>query len=121
MKIPKMSIPKMRIPTPNFYLMKQGRILNRERKHLLGEIEKTKKFPEYERSDEGKIQTMEEYQENVELRKRLEAQLKEIAAATKKIDDNKYGICENCKGKIEEGRLEIVPTARLCVTCAGKK
>ena len=44
--------------------------------------------------------------------------LKEIDAAMKRIDDGDYGVCQDCDKPINPKRLEIDPTARLCIDCA---
>ncbi|MCB9674488.1 MAG: TraR/DksA family transcriptional regulator [Alphaproteobacteria bacterium] len=41
----------------------------------------------------------------------------DIQAALKRIQAGEYGICESCGGDIPEKRLEILPHARLCVSC----
>ena len=32
-----------------------------------------------------------------------------------------YGVCEECGGAIAEARLEAMPAARLCITCASQR
>jgi DnaK suppressor protein len=39
----------------------------------------------------------------------------------KLIDDDKYGICKECEGEIQPGRLEAVPTTDLCIICASAR
>jgi len=41
-----------------------------------------------------------------------------IAAALKRLDDGEFGWCAECGAEIPERRLEIDPTAHLCVDCA---
>lgn len=41
-----------------------------------------------------------------------------IQAALERIDNDTYGICENCGEDIARGRLEAVPEATRCVNCA---
>jgi len=43
--------------------------------------------------------------------------LYEIEEALKRLDQNTYGICDNCEKPILKARLEAVPFARLCVNC----
>jgi DnaK suppressor protein len=47
--------------------------------------------------------------------------LNDINAALAKFDSGTYGICESCGGPISEARLEAMPAARLCITCASKR
>jgi DnaK suppressor protein len=50
----------------------------------------------------------------------LEA-LEDVDRAIGKIDDDRYGVCESCGATIPAARLEAMPTARMCITCASKK
>ena len=49
---------------------------------------------------------------------RRKKMLRDISAALKRIDEGDYGICENCDEPINPKRLEVDPTARLCIDCA---
>ena len=44
--------------------------------------------------------------------------LREIEAALKRIDDGEYGLCQACEEPINPKRLDVDPTARLCIECA---
>lgn len=44
--------------------------------------------------------------------------LAEIDAATERVTRGSYGVCESCEGPIASGRLQALPTARTCITCA---
>lgn len=44
-----------------------------------------------------------------------------IDAALRKIDDNTYGICEECGDEISEERLKILPFAIYCRDCQEKR
>ena len=43
-----------------------------------------------------------------------------LEEALKRIEKGKYGICEECTGKIPVKRLEAFLAARLCVTCKSR-
>lgn len=43
--------------------------------------------------------------------------LREINEAIKKIENGKYGICENCGKNISKKRLKAIPYARYCIRC----
>jgi DnaK suppressor protein len=45
----------------------------------------------------------------------VEAELKDIDDALRRLDDGTYGICEECGKRIDEARLEAMPWARYCV------
>jgi len=47
--------------------------------------------------------------------------LKYLDRALLKMEDGTYGVCEDCKQAIQKKRLELVPTARLCVACKLKE
>ncbi len=47
--------------------------------------------------------------------------LQDIDLALGKLDQGGYGQCESCGGSIAEARLEAMPAARLCISCASKR
>jgi DnaK suppressor protein len=47
--------------------------------------------------------------------------LAEINDALAKLDTGNYGTCESCQQQISEARLEAMPEARLCITCASQR
>lgn len=49
------------------------------------------------------------------------AHLEEVDAALQRLADGSYGSCEMCRGQITPERLEVRPTARLCIDCATSK
>jgi DnaK suppressor protein len=51
------------------------------------------------------------------LRNREALLLKKIDAALEKIQAGTFGVCECCEENIELSRLEVRPTASLCLTC----
>lgn len=52
---------------------------------------------------------------------REEKYFQQIEQALQRIDLHEYGICRVCGGEIDEKRLEIVPTTRICVPCKLKE
>jgi DnaK suppressor protein len=46
--------------------------------------------------------------------------LDEIAAALERMNQGKFGLCEECQTGIPKARLQAVPYARYCVECARK-
>ncbi|RYB96183.1 TraR/DksA family transcriptional regulator [Nocardioides glacieisoli] len=44
--------------------------------------------------------------------------LAEVDAALARVSDGTYGVCERCGSATGEARLEALPAARLCITCA---
>jgi RNA polymerase-binding transcription factor DksA len=47
--------------------------------------------------------------------------LRDLDDALVKLDAGTYGQCENCGSAIGAARLEAMPAARLCITCASSK
>lgn len=50
------------------------------------------------------------------LREKEQRTLAAIDAALQRMDEGTYGLCEDCEDEIGAKRLEIYPTARLCIT-----
>lgn len=48
---------------------------------------------------------------------REKQKLKQIEDALDRIDENLYGLCEECGVKIPKARLKVVPFAKYCVEC----
>lgn len=40
-----------------------------------------------------------------------------VVLTLKKIEEGKFGTCEKCGHEIDKARLEIMPTAKLCMNC----
>ena len=49
------------------------------------------------------------------------AHLAEIDAAEARLDEGRYGTCEQCGGPIARARLEARPVARTCIGCAAAR
>jgi DnaK suppressor protein len=47
--------------------------------------------------------------------------LRKIDEALRKLNEDTYGMCEDCGEKIEEGRLKILPFAIYCIDCQERK
>ena len=47
----------------------------------------------------------------------MKQRLVEVNEALRKIEEGGYGVCEKCQGKINKERLEVLPTAKLCLGC----
>jgi len=62
--------------------------------------------------------TLVKMQEDLSIR--LLKQLRSIEAALKRIDDNKFGECEECGEDIAEKRLLAKPDVITCIVCAEK-
>jgi RNA polymerase-binding transcription factor DksA len=47
--------------------------------------------------------------------------LQDIEDALAKFEAGTYGTCERCGNEIQPARLEAMPAARLCITCASAR
>ena len=71
--------------------------------------------------DSGERATFRENDEVLEaLDEQAIEQITAIRAALKRIDDNSYGVCLQCEEDINPRRLEVLPAAPLCTSCASK-
>ena len=50
-----------------------------------------------------------------------QAEIAMIRAALDRIDQGSYGACVRCGDDIAEARLNLLPAAPLCATCAGAR
>jgi RNA polymerase-binding transcription factor DksA len=60
-----------------------------------------------------------EREKDFSLLEQLEAEIGDLDAALRKIDDGTYGFCEVCGKAIEPDRLEAMPGTRTCIEHAG--
>ena len=60
-----------------------------------------------------------EREKDFSLLEQLEAEIGDLDAALRKIDDGTYGTCEVCGKEIEPDRLEAMPGTRTCIEHAG--
>lgn len=59
-----------------------------------------------------------EWQRVEALRDASRLQRREVDAALERVEDGTYGICLVCGNPIAAGRLDVWPTATVCVACA---
>jgi DnaK suppressor protein len=52
---------------------------------------------------------------------RAEATLADVQHALERLEDGTYGSCEGCAAPLPFERLEVIPWARLCVACPGRR
>ncbi len=62
-----------------------------------------------------------EREKDFSLLEQLEAEIGDLDAALRKIDDGTYGTCEICDGEIDADRLEARPGTRTCIDHAGAR
>ena len=95
----------------------------------IGQVDKTgdwearpeEEINNQEVQDEGDLaERSSDYEERSIKLNALEIRLSDINKALRNIDNGNYGICINCKNKIEEDRLEVNPAAKTCKNCMDK-
>lgn len=100
-----------------------ARELRRKRVELLKNVDDTKEDLQImgeERESEWTESAVEERQRYllVNLDEHERESLREIDAALLRIGEGTYGFCQQCNMPVSFERLQIVPTARFCTTCA---
>ena len=101
------------------------------REKLLGlrdellEIERTGKeaaqIVELDQSRVGRLSRMDALQAqamSIESGRRRNIKIQRIDAALKRIEKGEFGLCLQCEEEINPKRLEVDPTAPLCIDCA---
>jgi DnaK suppressor protein len=69
----------------------------------------------------GRLSRMDAMQSQAmskETGQRRRNKLLQIEAALRRIEDGDYGHCQDCGENIAPARLEVDPSARLCIQCA---
>lgn len=69
------------------------------------------------RVGEGTTQAVERIAQ-VSAARTMAAKLRDVDRALDKLDEGSYGTCDRCGARIGDERLEAIPWAVLCVTCA---
>jgi len=121
----------MAVSFDNEFLEKQKKALEKELEKLEKELsmvaEKKKKgkdvdykpkFLDFGQKEDEGAQEVTTYEEFLALESNLSKMFKDTKKALRKLQKGDYGRCERCKKLIEKERLEIVPTASLCLSCA---
>ena len=62
-----------------------------------------------------------ELEKRLGLEKRLLESLNDVDHALQKYEAGTYGLCDSCGQPIEEGRLEAMPQASLCLKCKSSR
>jgi len=72
-------------------------------------------------SEEDNAQEQAAFERDFALKEQLEKELREIQRALEKIRTGTYGTCDSCSSNILQRRLEVMPIANFCVSCAQKR
>lgn len=76
---------------------------------------------ELDQTSVGRLSRMDALQDQamaLETNRRRNIELQHIDAALKRMEDGSYGYCLSCDEDISNKRLEIDPTAAVCIDCA---
>jgi len=99
--------------------------LEAERKHLIEELELLK--ASVRQAGGNPLDEVEAAMERFELEKKLTSEkrmrgnLAEVEHALAKFEKGTYGLCDNCGQPIGTARLEVLPQARLCLSCKAQE
>ena len=89
-----------------------GRVTRTE--DLLGQLDENQPATEVEEE----AQELNQARLTAQLEERGRAEIDAIDVAITRIERGEYGYCETCEEPIDVARLEVLPTARQCTTCA---
>ena len=89
-----------------------GRVTRTE--DLLGQMDESQPASEIEEE----AQELNQARLTAQLEERGRAEIDAIDVAITRIERGEYGYCETCEEPIDVARLEVLPTARQCTTCA---
>jgi DnaK suppressor protein len=101
------------------------RRLEAEREELRGQLDELTAVPRDpmaavsfgKRVGDGTTQAVERITQ-VSAAEGLDAKMRDVVRALEKLDDGTYGTCDRCGGPIGRERLEAIPRAVRCVSCA---
>ena len=92
------------------------------RSTIIGRVARTQDVPdEFEERPaeaEEEAQDLNQARLVAQLGDRGRAELDAIDVAIERMERGEYGTCETCEEPIDVARLEVLPTARFCTTCA---
>ena len=102
----------------------EGLVRQRETENGIGSESETGSISELSSLDQhqGDIGTETfEREKDFSILQQLEAEIDDLDAALRKIDEGTYGACEICSKDIEPDRLEAMPGTRTCIEHAGAR
>lgn len=97
--------------------------LEKEKKAIEEEIKSLGKPRDFgaEAGETEETEETEEFGNRLALQQVLKNKLEDINSTLRKIEQGRYGICEQCGQKISWIVLKLVPTSRLCRKCKKKR
>ncbi len=94
------------------------------RQEILNDAQTSEEFRQPVQLDQtsvGRLSRMDAIQGQamaLETDRRRHVELQHIEAALKRMADGEYGYCRSCDEEIPKKRLQIDPTASVCIDCA---
>jgi DnaK suppressor protein len=97
--------------------------LEAERDELLAELSGVgaRAGDHYDANFADSSQVTAERGEAEALATKLRETLADVERALGRLDNGTYGACEDCGKPIGDDRLEAIPSARRCISCASKR
>lgn len=96
--------------------------LANERDRLRGEIQRqevmTQDHPTSGNHMADDASEVFEQTKNLAIKEHLEKMLEQVELAIRRIEKGTYGVCEKCGGLINPDRLQVMPSATMCMRCA---
>ena len=100
-------------------------VLEKERAHLLAQVAELGQGVadglDFDHNFADSSQVTAERTEAEALAASLQESLTEVQDALAKFEAGTYGTCERCGEPVAHARLEAMPAARLCITCASRR
>ena len=97
----------------------ESRLTELERLEAAGEDERATVL--LDQQSVGRLNRMDALQRQQmakETHRRRQLERAKISAALARIEEEEYGWCAECGSEISERRLDVDPTAHLCIECA---
>jgi DnaK suppressor protein len=79
------------------------------------------RFPNWGDDIDSNAAEVNNYSSRLGIEKNLESLLQATSQALDKIDNDTYGVCEQCGQEIQLERLKAFPAATFCMKCQGDK
>ncbi len=105
------------------YMRKRLLKIREELESMASTGDESSQVVELDQSRVGRLSRMDALQAQAMAQasgRRREMMLRGISAALARIDKDEYGFCQSCEEPINRKRLEVDPTALLCIECATK-
>lgn len=97
------------------------RALRRELESLVSTSKRSSQVVELDQARVGRLSRVDALQGQAMAHatgRRRAVMLQKIDAALARIDNGDYGLCRSCDEPIDQRRLELDPSAALCIDCA---